>query len=419
MKVQNINASALKWLKLSITAFFVVLNAAVDAQPNTKLNVVSKTSSIVSEAHTILSKYPSSSPYLTQDHNGIPMLSWIETTDSGQSSFRFSRWHQVGWGAAQTIASGDNWFINYADYPTIAESKTGQIAAQWLEKNSGGVYTYGIRMSLSDDQGKSWSAAMIPHQDRSAAQHGFMSILADEQSGFTLVWLDGRNKNPGQVGLRLTHLSADGTFSADESLDPLTCSCCRPTLVKTKTGKHVIYRDRSTAEIRDITAINIVGAERSLPKVVYPDGWEISACPVNGAAVASNNHSIAIAWFTSAHNQPRLKLAFSDDDGQSYRPPLIIDDGDPFGFTDIIVNDHYAIVSWIEGGPNGRELRIRRIDFDGTPYASQRISDYGHNAMIGFPQMTFTQYGNGAKVLLAWAKNTPKGSQVVSYLFTP
>ncbi|HET9433874.1 MAG TPA: hypothetical protein VFO37_08975, partial [Chitinophagaceae bacterium] len=57
-------------------------------------------------------------PYLFTDRNGIVYLSWIEEIGK-QSTLKFSSYLADKWSEPVTIASGKDWFVNWADYPVI------------------------------------------------------------------------------------------------------------------------------------------------------------------------------------------------------------------------------------------------------------------------------------------------------------
>lgn len=56
---------------------------------------------------------------------------------------------------------------------------------------------------------------------------------------------------------------------------------------------------------------------------VHADGWKITRCPVNGPASASRGATLAVAWFTSASARPSGQLAFSEDAGATFGPPIV------------------------------------------------------------------------------------------------
>ena len=55
----------------------------------------------------------SAQPQLSVSSRGV-LLSWIETT-ADRATLRFSERTASGWSAPRTVASGTDWFVNWAD----------------------------------------------------------------------------------------------------------------------------------------------------------------------------------------------------------------------------------------------------------------------------------------------------------------
>src|SRR5690606_1863044 len=62
-------------------------------------------------------------PKLTSGAGNL-YLSWVDTTSADQAKLLFSTLTEDQWGPTQVLASGNNWFINWADYPTISVNNT-------------------------------------------------------------------------------------------------------------------------------------------------------------------------------------------------------------------------------------------------------------------------------------------------------
>ena len=98
----------------------------------------------------------SAQPNLALGGDGSVYLSWIETSGEDHA-LRFSSWQGDAWSPARTIAAGRDWFVNWADFPSVAASKDGTLAAHWLVRNGPGTYAYGVRLATSRDGGSTWS----------------------------------------------------------------------------------------------------------------------------------------------------------------------------------------------------------------------------------------------------------------------
>ncbi|SVB25505.1 uncharacterized protein METZ01_LOCUS178359, partial [marine metagenome] len=247
-------------------------------------------------------------------------LSWLESRGDGHA-FRFAAWNGETFSEPMTIRISDAFFANWADFGSLLPLENGQLAAQWLEKAANGTYQYDIWMSLSDDQGKTWSQPERPHRDGTLSEHGFVSLTRHGATGLAGVWLDGRKFQKGasdnEMSLMFTTLE-DGVFKEERLLDGRVCECCQTTMARTENGLVVAYRDRSPDEIRDISVVRYVENAWTDPVTLHADGWQIPGCPVNGPQVATKGDQVAIAWFTGAGGERRVQAKFSQDGGASF-----------------------------------------------------------------------------------------------------
>jgi len=54
---------------------------------------------------------------------------WIERLGEGRFSLRFALKEADGWSAPRVIADGANWFVNWADFPSMVAFPDGPLAA--------------------------------------------------------------------------------------------------------------------------------------------------------------------------------------------------------------------------------------------------------------------------------------------------
>ena len=348
-------------------------------------------------------------PNLASGPDGSAVLSWVAPATGGAHALQYSTWTGHGWTAPMTVSTGAGWFVNWADFASVIPFENGLWAAHWLEQRPGNVYSYDVRIAVSKDNGRSWSAPMSPHDDGTPTEHGFVSMIGTGD-GLTAVWLDGRNTGGGDH--EATHGSAAGAMTlrtagidklgrvrgGETELDARACDCCQTDVASSSEGLIVAYRDRDEGEIRDISVVRATDAGWSAPSRVHRDDWRITACPVNGPAIAAHGRTVAVAWFT-APDQPRIRLAFSDDAGRSFAPPLEIAAGRVAGRVDLLLlDDQRAVVSWLADGAQGAEIRAQlwtRSDAVGSPIVVATTTvDRG----AGFPRMT----RSGNALLFAW-----------------
>ena len=314
------------------------------------------------------------------------------------------------WSAPRTVATGTDWFINWADFPSVVPVTDQFWAAHWLQQKPGDVYSYDVRMSVSPDGGASWSPPMSPHDDGTPTEHGFVSLLA---SGGRLqaAWLDGRHTTGehehghgtgGAMTLRGALVQPDGRLQdRDYELDGRVCDCCQTDAAMTSEGAVVVYRDRSDDEIRDIAIVRRTADGWSEPVHVSNDGWRIDACPVNGPAVDARGDDVVVAWFT-APDKPRVRVAFSGDGGRTFSKPVEVASGKVAGRVDVVLlADGRAAVSWLADAPGAAEIRVQRFARDGAAGAAMTIARSDVARSSGFPQMVLAEGG----LLFAWTES--------------
>ena len=96
----------------------------------------------IDEGHAVGAHHPQTRA------DGRLRLSWTEPLEDGGHILRFAVWEGAGWSPARTIASGDDWFVNWADVPTLTAFADGTLVATWLAMLGEGTYAYGVSFSM-------------------------------------------------------------------------------------------------------------------------------------------------------------------------------------------------------------------------------------------------------------------------------
>lgn len=349
-------------------------------------------------------------PFLSADHRGRLLMSWIEPVGAtGRFALRFARFNGQ-WSKAQTIVERADLFVNWADFPSIVSGSKGTLIAHWLQKIGSGTYAYDVRYALSNDDGRTWSAAMVLNRDGKIVEHGFASFVARDSGGFAAVWLDGRqmpeNSEEGDMSLRYADIDARGRIARDVMLDQRTCECCTTTMARSGDNFVVAYRDRSGKEIRDIAIVRVGAKTVSTPSRLHDDAWQIAGCPVNGPQIDARGNRVAAAWFTGANNQSRVNIAFSNDGGSTFAQPIRMDSGAPMGRVDVLLlSNNDALVVWMEGVGNAAQVSARRVSPSGRLGPIVKLAGSSSARSSGFPRATLI----GNKAYFAWTEpSTPK-----------
>ena len=360
----------------------------------------------------------SAQPQLSSSSRGL-LLSWIER-DGDNATLRFAERTSTGWSTPRTVASGSNWFVNWADVPSVIRLDNGRLVAHWLQKSAADTYAYDVRLSYSHDDGTSWSESFTPHDDGTNTEHGFASLFEMPGGGLGLVWLDGRAMTPesghrehgeggGAMSVRFAAFDSNWNRTAEAPIDLRVCECCPTAAVVTSDGPIAAFRNRTDDEVRDIYVSRLDSGKWTEPKPVHQDDWNINACPVNGPMLSARGREVAIAWFTAKNNEGQAFVAFSHDAGRTFAAPIRLHDGDALGRVDVeLMPDGSAIASWIEFADQHAQFRVRRVDPSGTRSQSTTVSALAGSRASGYPRIA----SRGDEIVFAWTENAAGRSRV-------
>lgn len=337
--------------------------------------------------------------------NGSLSLSWISSKEENKASLNYSQYVEGRWIKPQVIASGSDWFINWADFPAHAINQD-LIITSHLKKSASGTYTYDVVLNLQKLSGEKIKEDFLLNTDGVEAEHGFVSIIANNKKGFFITWLDGRNtieKKPDgdhkPMTIRFAEITDKGDVIKESELDSSTCDCCQTSIAITNDGPIVVYRDRGEKEVRDIYSVKNINGTWEEPNAVRDDGWIINGCPVNGPKVAVNSKDLAVAWFTVSNENPLVNVSFSKNNGNSFGVPLKVNDHDAIGRVDVsFLNDEEVIVSYMEVDDIGTYLRIKKVSFDGKISEPITISKIDGGRNTGVPQLEIID----SEIFIVW-----------------
>jgi hypothetical protein len=351
-------------------------------------------------------------PELNAIGDGRIVLSWVEKLDAKRYALRTALRDQNGWTEARTVAEGDNWFVNWADFPSVVGFQDGSLAAHWLVKSASRTYAYDVNIALSKD-GKTWSKPVVPHLDKTQTEHGFVSLVPLRDGRVGAIWLDGRNMKdmkddhdedkplPVSMTMRYATIDTNGQISDESELDDRVCECCQTSAALSSDGIVAVYRDRSQNEVRDIYSVRQANNAWAKPQAIHADNWEINGCPVNGPAIAAAARSVVVAWFTGAGGKPTVKVAFSGDSGATFGAPIAVDEGETQGRVDVLLlPDNSALVLWLAGNTEGGQIKVRRVQANGTLGPPAVIANTDISRSSGFPRMALM----GNEVHFAWTE---------------
>lgn len=343
-------------------------------------------------------------------------MSWTEKINDTISSLHYSSLVDTTWAGPQKIAQGSHWFVNWADFPAVAENN-GHLLLHFLEKSADRTYTYDIKMKSTAIESATSSKAFTLHNDQTESEHGFVSMIPAANDSFFVSWLDGRNTNGGHhdhgsagaMTLRCAYVNANGNITDEVELDARTCDCCQTSVAMTQNGPVVVYRDRDEDEIRDISIRRFQDSTWTAPKRIFADNWKISGCPVNGPKVASFSNNLAVFWYTAANNKPQVKLILSQNNGSSFGEPILIDQGTTIGRVDLdFINKDSMLLTWVNADGNQAKIMCAKVDSNGTIGDPFVVSNLDPSRASGFPQLEIYN----SRAYFAWTEVSETNSKV-------
>jgi len=341
-------------------------------------------------------------PYLATGANGEVYLSWIEPLQPSGHALRWSKWSGSAWTAAEEVARGQRWFVNWADFPAIAVRPDGTMLAHWLARpDDAGKFGYGIRVARREASTGKWREIYGMSLDEKEDYAGFLSFVPD---GSGAVYLappaSGGGGEAHRKTLRYVQFDRTGRPNGDREVDADVCSCCQTAVAAGADGILAAYRDHQPGEIRDIAVVRWRDGAWTAPQSVHADGWKINGCPTDGPSLVAKGRHVGVAWLTRADEVARVQAAVSADGGETFQKPHRIDDGSPLGRPALAVLDAANdVVVWLEKTGEGRaEVRIRRLGHDGRLGQSRVVAAVAAARSAGFPKVAVS----GDRIWVAW-----------------
>lgn len=338
-------------------------------------------------------------PRFSSGADGQLVLSWMERGASN-AVLRYATLTADGFTDPRDVTSESRMFVNWADLPSVTPLGRKHWLAHWLRYSADKAYSYDIVVSQSFDGGETWNETIPAHTDGTPTEHGFVSILPHED-GALLVWLDGRHTPDSSMSLRSAVIGPDNRRTSRQEIDSSVCDCCQTDIALATSGPIAVYRDRTQDEIRDIYVTRHIDGQWQPGTRLFADDWHIAGCPVNGPSIIADGESVAVAWFSAAHDKPVVRAVFSADSGQTFGDPVEIASGRVAGYVGLTaIDDGAAVVSWVAKGDAGdNSLRLRRVSANGM--AGPVVEMGQTNKLRVFPQLA---YAHGY-LYLAWTSN--------------
>jgi hypothetical protein len=345
------------------------------------------------------------SPRVTATRDGSVLLTWLEPTNDKLAALRASIWRDGGWSTPITIVEGQPFSRHPSESPGVIALSDRNLIAYWSQKPPNEkipTQEVDVYFSVSTDRGVHWTSPTIANSPGTGEESSYPSAAALDDKRAALIWLDGANwTKQKHVALMSRTVQSDGSATEATVIDPDTCTCCPTSLVRAGSGLVAAYRGHTSENIRDISLLRNVDGRWSQPSVVHADHWHFAGCPVNGPQLDATQKRAVITWFTAAHDQPAVNLAFSDDSGANFSAPIRIDEGNPLGKAQaVLLPGRSAAAFWLERVSGATRLLARVVHDEGmmeTPVEVSRGSD------LGYPHAARA----AGAIFITWAESDP------------
>jgi hypothetical protein len=187
---------------------------------------------------------------------------------------------------AEIVAVVPSMHLGNTRGPVIASSRNQSMVT--ATDQAGNIHAFRL-----DHTSGRWSRLARPLNDTTgSAPEGLLGLTADDADGFHAAWLDIRKGRKNQIyaaSLRANGAAWTTNVLAYASPGGSVCECCRPSIVVTKGGTAVMFRN-SLGGARDMyVALSRDGGKTfAAPEKLGHGSWALNACPMDGGALAAD-----------------------------------------------------------------------------------------------------------------------------------
>jgi hypothetical protein len=228
-------------------------------------------------------------PQASVDKNGIVRLVYGERekvfyTESRDNAKTFSK--------PILIAEIAGMHLGMTRGPQIASSRDYSMVT--VMDKPGNIHSF-----VMDHKSGQWERLGRVNDKAGSAPEGLMSITADDNNRFYVVWLDLRNEEKNNIAFASFENKkwSVNTF-AYVSPEDNVCECCKPTISAKGNVVSIMFRNwlRGSRDLYVTTSVDR-GATFSPAQKLGEGTWQLKGCPMDGGGIAvDEKKQIHTAW---------------------------------------------------------------------------------------------------------------------------
>jgi hypothetical protein len=320
--------------------------------------------------------------------NGGFYVAWVNHNANSQSDVMLARFDQDG--AASGAAVRVNQMEGVAtawrgDPPSVAVTDRAVYVLWTARVEAGGTKGTDLYLSTSQDQGKTFNAAVKVNDDKLIGAHGMHSLAVANNGQIYIAWLDERNiaqpkpsKHAGGHHMESNRElfvadSTDGgkTFSANRKVAEDACPCCKTALAVSPDGTlYASWRQVLPGSFRHIAVASSTdhGVRFSAPVIVSDDRWKLQGCPVSGPSLsADTNGTLKVVWYAAGEGDaPGLYFAETRDRGQTFSARTLLMQEPVKGTPALAAANNRAIAIWQGTGSGTQQIETKIRELGGA-----------------------------------------------------
>ena len=310
-------------------------------------------------------------------------VAWVNHDANNESDVMLARFDSEGGTASSPVMVNQQTGIATAwrgDPPSVAVADKSVYVLWTARVELDGKKGTDLYLSVSNDHGKTFAAAVKVNDDKLPGAHGMHSLAVASDGKIYAAWLDERNiitpkpsKHAGGHHMESNRelfiaTSTDGgkSFSANRKVAENVCPCCKTALAVSPDGTlYASWRQVLPGNFRHIAVASSSdgGASFSSPVIVSDDKWMLQGCPVSGPSLSADaGGTLKVVWYAAGENAaPGLYFAETRDKGRSFSPRSLLMQETVKGTPALAGANDRAVAIWQGAIGQQPETKVREL----------------------------------------------------------